>query len=33
MKKLITIIKLLTHYHVLGIKRVFTGLKIRALLH
>lgn len=32
MNKFITVIKLVTHYHVLGFKRVWTGLKIKALL-
>lgn len=31
MKKLITIIKLTTRYHVLGFKRLFTGLLIKAV--
>jgi hypothetical protein len=33
MKTFITVIKLTVHYHVLGIKRTFTGLRIKALLH
>jgi hypothetical protein len=32
MKRFIHIGKLVIHYYVLGIKRSFTGLKIRALL-
>jgi hypothetical protein len=32
MKTYIHIAKLVAHYYVLGIKRFFTGLKIRALL-
>ena len=32
MKSFIHIVKLITHYHVLGIKRTWTGLKIKAIL-
>jgi hypothetical protein len=32
MNKFITIITLVTHYHVLGFKRLWTGLKIKAIL-
>jgi hypothetical protein len=32
MNRFIHIIKLVTHYHVLGFKRLWTGLKIKALL-
>ncbi len=32
MNKFYTVIKLAAHYHVLGVKRFVTGLKIRAIL-